>query len=781
MPQSIAPLITGWRFGHRNVPGPFGGGRPPVNFGADHPLGINVYLALVANLAADPASWVWTNITSFVRYTSGITAGTGRADETARVQPGRMALTLDNRDGRFSRRNPTGPYYGQLTRNTPILVTVNPGSGDYNFAEMFVNEWPSRFDPTASDFTVPIRCGGVLRRLAQGSAPSHSPIRRFHEKSTPAPLAYWPIEDQAGSVAAASALSGGTQLTAYGALVESSGVSFAAEFGRTQPAYTGFEILAIGTKPLASFRAGGSLHGVVPPNTSSPMAWTVQFIGRTYAFTGFAGADTTLARWETPGGTFVRWEVRSLSVNGDMQLIGTDATNAESVIASAGFSVQDLFLIRVSAKQDGADVVCYMRITRVTSVSEVGSHSPDTRVGTLTAVATIDVNPNRAVVDNTAISLSGNLLNDLVVGHLGVWGTYSAPVVNATAIDSSSGRVVSTWSGYVGESATARLTRLSIEESFPFAVTGWTFNVPSATMGIQDNSSILNLLRHCEEADGGVLYERRFGLGYQPLAARYNSGVDMTLDFAAGDLANPVPEPTDDDQRLRNSWTVTRSGGSSATVADAASVSSEGLYDDSASLDLYADGQCQEVASWKVHVGTDSEYRWPLISLRFDNARGRALIPTWVGLLFGARLVVNNPPNEVVIDPIDVIIEGKTEVIDLYSWQVALNTTPASVYQVQQVEATGNRGRVDSAGSTLSTDVTAVATSLTIAISDGALWRTGTVNFDLAIGGEQLTVTNISGGTSPQTFTVTRSVNGVVKAQTAGTPVHLWKPNVYAL
>ena len=44
-----------------------------------------------------------------------------------------------------------------------------------------------------------------------------------------------------------------------------------------------------------------------------------------------------------------------------------------------------------------------------------------------------------------------------------------------------------------------------------------------------------------------------------------------------------------------------------------------------------------------------------------------------------------------------------------------------------------------------------------------------------------MTVTNITGSSSPQTFTVTRSVNGVVKAQSAGVAVALWNTPVAAL
>jgi hypothetical protein len=39
----------------------------------------------------------------------------------------------------------------------------------------------------------------------------------------------------------------------------------------------------------------------------------------------------------------------------------------------------------------------------------------------------------------------------------------------------------------------------------------------------------------------------------------------------------------------------------------------------------------------------------------------------------------------------------------------------------------------------------------------------------------------VSGASSPQTFTVTRSVNGVVKAQLAGAAISLFAPAYYVL
>jgi hypothetical protein len=53
--------------------------------------------------------------------------------------------------------------------------------------------------------------------------------------------------------------------------------------------------------------------------------------------------------------------------------------------------------------------------------------------------------------------------------------------------------------------------------------------------------------------------------------------------------------------------------------------------------------------------------------------------------------------------------------------------------------------------------------------------------FAVTVGGETVNVHGISGTSSPQMFYVNRSVNGITKAQTAGTGVSLARPAVRAL
>lgn len=68
----------------------------------------------------------WIDITDYV-YLEDIQINRGAADESDRSQPTRCTMRINNRDGRFSPRNPMGPYYGDLGRNTPILVSVLDG------------------------------------------------------------------------------------------------------------------------------------------------------------------------------------------------------------------------------------------------------------------------------------------------------------------------------------------------------------------------------------------------------------------------------------------------------------------------------------------------------------------------------------------------------------------------------------------------------------------------------------------------------------------------------
>ncbi|MET7514077.1 carbohydrate binding domain-containing protein [Streptomyces sp. NPDC005480] len=83
------------------------------------PLGVLVELGLSSG---------WSDITSDVYLRDKIAIGRGGKDEAPRVDPSSCSLTLNNRAGKYSPRNPLSSLYGQIGRNTPLRVSVKTGS-----------------------------------------------------------------------------------------------------------------------------------------------------------------------------------------------------------------------------------------------------------------------------------------------------------------------------------------------------------------------------------------------------------------------------------------------------------------------------------------------------------------------------------------------------------------------------------------------------------------------------------------------------------------------------
>ena len=113
-------------YAQRNLPGPLS----PITFPTTL-LRTKALIALGADPSADPVTWLWEDISTYIRYRDGISTSTGRADWSSTVKQGEARLRLDNSDGQFTRRNPNSPYYGLLSRNTPIWLSVDPGDGDH--------------------------------------------------------------------------------------------------------------------------------------------------------------------------------------------------------------------------------------------------------------------------------------------------------------------------------------------------------------------------------------------------------------------------------------------------------------------------------------------------------------------------------------------------------------------------------------------------------------------------------------------------------------------------
>jgi hypothetical protein len=313
------------------------------------------------------------------------------------------------------------------------------------------------------------------------------------------------------------------------------------------------------------------------------------------------------------------------------------------------------------------------------------------------------------------------------------------------------------------------------------------FNGDTALMGPQTPKTLMALLQECESADMGLIYETRdtFGLGYRTRVTLTDQNPELALDYSNAQLVPPFA-PTDDDQLLANDVTVTRQGGSSYNAmlqTGPVSVNDPpagvGDYPKTYTLNLFTDEQLAGAAGWLLGIGSVDQQRFP--SVNIDMARNASIGGVFTAIAQlgpGDLLTIAHPPAGMPPELIQQLVVGWTEVLNTYQWTIQWNCVPALPYFTAILGNGAYYGKIDTDGSQLNANITTTATSMQVAPTGTGypLWTTAAADFpfDIIMNGERITVTNITSTTSPQVFTVTRSVNGVVLAHTAGETLSLF-------
>jgi hypothetical protein len=623
-----------------------------------------------------------------------------------------------------------------------------------------VASWPQRWDRSGNDIWVPIEAAGILRRLGQGPKPLHSALYReitsrqnigslpFHPTGL---LAYWPCEDDEGSTSVASA-TGGPAMNIIGE----------PNFG----SYSDFAASA----PLPTMN-DATFNGIVPKYTPTgeTLVWMLVSIPDAGSATGsLMGVRTT--------GTANLWVIDYVSGSGGQYIVriydaeGTEIDNSGNIAANLDGSS---FSMSLGLTQDGSDADYFVTIRKILS---------DGTIGTATNADTVT---GRSVGRVLRVSATGDRNHtDVAVGHV--------------MVADDTGFLVGTNDALVGwqrETAGRRIKRLCGEEGVAFAQVGDLDD--TAVMGPQAMATFLALLQECAGTDLGVLYEPRdtLGLAYRTRTSMTNQTPALALDYTDG-VFSQIPEPVDDDQLVRNDVTVKRPGGSSSrAVLEAGALSVQappdgiGTYDTTDDVNVVADGFLANQAAWRLALGTVDEARYPRLALHLHRpsfAADAALIAAAHAVDLGDRVDIDNLPDWVNHNLVSQIAQGFRERLSNFLHDIEINVSPYSPFQVAEYEAAeGGTYRYDTAGSSLTADFDAgTDTSMSVDVDIEPLWTTDgdEVPFDIECGGVRLTVTAISGSSSPQTFTITQApVNGVVKTIPAGTPVSLWTKARYAL
>lgn len=612
---------------------------------------------------------------------------------------------------------------GVTTTYDNLLVTVPPTRFDG-----FISDLPIFWDGSPTNCIVDLGASGVLRRMQQGDSPLKSAVyRALTSAGSAQPVDYWPMEDMTGATYLASA-TGGEPMSIAGLNL--------AQFS------------SVGSAPIPTTNADVSARAHVQPFSGAVTSFAIRFV---FMFTGFPAANVFPLGW-FGGGTLPTWGVvltpTALTINArDIGFVERLAAGSINVATAVG----TLIAVEVKAAQNGADIDWEL----VAHWSGVGAAVSGTVAG-----QTIG-QPTLVQIANSALFAGG------AVGHIAIYdSSTTAPVFSSSYL------------GWAGTDVASRIGGLCADAGVPVQIVD---GEPSTLLGAQGQSGILALIRDAEAADMGILSEAGSGLRYLSRWQRYNQTVAMTLDYRRqiGSF-----EPVDNDQQIRNAVTVTRTGGSSATAQDLAHIARKDRYESAVTVNVFADTDLPFQAQWRVHVGTDEHLRYPKIGL---NLRANPeLITAWKACRVGSRITITNPPAGLPPDPIDLLIEGWTETIDPGAgmWLVDLNCSPADPWNVGFLDLTTTTTPstvLGSNGSLLFANITATQTTFSIGLSDGSFWSDVDGPISFVIDGEVMTTTSVGAAVNPQSVTVTRAVNGVVKTHAAGATVAARYPLLLAL
>lgn len=531
--------------------------------GTDLDVIVEAYLG--ADPTADPNTWpAPTDLSSrLLRKPIQIRRGRGNNQKTA--QAGSCTLWLDNTDGALTPLMATSTYYPNWDLGVPLRVLVD-GVGEfppYVRHAGFVADITAQMVPgkNGNISAVRVTSAGVLRRLGQGAV-ARSPLKRTILASDPE--AYWPLEDGDEAEQAGAAVEG-PPLRIAGT------VDFAAHTDLAG---------ALQTPDMTAGSLFGTVTGVSATSWHAEFAIKMPFNGVSVVARVYA-QSTQAAIWRIflPTAAGGGCQVFVTNLDG-----GTVLMNLQGDAVTAAFE-NEWHHIAITAEQSGGNIVGKMYVDGV-----LGSLATSSGAGTLGAPYEFWANHQVTTVTSMA--------------HIAV-GSGTTLSGAADAID-----------GYSGELAHVRIARLCSEEGIPYSGSATT----SHECGPQPTDEVVAVLQDTETVDHGMLIEDfAWGLNYLAQSQRYNLEPEITVDLStyrttAGTQAD-VLTPVRNDARLRNEWTITRPGGSSAKASDTANIAKRGRFNDSATVNVVDDTALSGEAAWRVHEGTFDGLRYDTVPL----------------------------------------------------------------------------------------------------------------------------------------------------------------------
>lgn len=660
---------------------------------------------------------------------AGITYSRGVTDELDLSKGSCTCRILDD-DDTYRPSNPASSLYGIVGAYLPMRYRID---GVNRFAGEIEQLAPGQTDDhravagvtTRGVRWVDFKATGPLGTVGRWRDVVASPIYTMVQGLTTV-SAYWPGEDGKDSLYMSSATPGVAAATV-------TGITFEAADG---PA---------GSNKLLTIGSSGRIDGVCPTGISTA-GWQVQWV------TNLAGADATERQafaWRTSNGYWWVWSVSTTSYR--LSVFDSLGASLYSVGSATGGADpgQDL-TFRIKCSRSGS-----------TWTVEPGWYSEGSPVligfsGTFSGTA------GRPLQWLTG---ANTVMNGAYFGHVFITSGVAENLQDTSVLEAIN--------GYPSETTADRYRRILTGRGIPLEVLG---DEDLATpMGAQRPGTVKQQLQEIARTEQGLIFESPDGRGLR-LALRnylYEQANDPALDLTfPDDIAPGFAELATTLELYNYVIAEDRSGLSAAAVettgryGTAAPPTGSGLVDKTVAVNLYNAGDVAQAAnSWLRYFQQVTQFGTITIDLD-DNPSIRAAVEAVdVGMFI--RLTGKTP------DPVLLMVINVGSKDQLKRHVVTFDTVAGEVFSTGQWD--GNR-KWSLRSATLTSARTTTDTTWPVTMTEDESWGTN-YPYDVEAAGERVTVTSVTAraGSGPwtQTLTVTRSANGIVKAQAAGAAVKI--------
>lgn len=593
----------------------------------------------------------WTAITSWVRLPDGISFSRGRPGPEDAVTAGRLSLTLNNRDGRFTAGLASGPYH-PLKIRVPIRVRWTPQGGSATTLWTgTVDDWGtgwhgagSRVAVTATDMVARVQRKPLLALPVQAQIGAGVTWIYPLDETQNSDESFPDLTDRTGSATAPVLVRTAAGAVAPTWTTGTLGTGFSPGSGETEA-----ESTVAGFAPEDAPVTGQKAAWIWVSRAAAAPA-TISAVDFMVLPTSFPAVMATMVVTDNASNEPPVISV-SLWTTGE---ILAQVTNATSSVTLTGTSVlSTLTWSHVCVKIVGSTVTLW-----VNGIQE----DTDTLAGAIGSSPT----PRLHVGGRAGFPafFAGNLCN------VGVWTTVPS---DAQILDVAGGR-----DGWAGDGAVTRAFRIARAAGMSAATTtgGDSELSPQATKGM----GVADALQICADTELAPWWVTPAGvITMAPRHSRHNLSDTWTVPAS---LVSPSTILLTDDSKLINKVTGSRPGGATVTRTDAASVAAYETYDETRALHVRTDEILTSLVTSLASNRATPVPRSDSVEIEMlfevvgtgDGLDETTILTAELGTQFG----VTGLPATAPTSSMSWLIEGTTDMINNVSWRRVINASPES-------------------------------------------------------------------------------------------------------